>query len=197
MAQFIQSWNRKTALEILVPAFLQNPNMRWLARAEHPEHIQALCEHCIAMSMHSRGALLSDDKKGVLLWYRKSDTQNWKARCINAWLYFKLLCFNVSWKRIPQILWQQIELNAKLPKGNYLYCSVMAVSANNKNLQTTIDLRNALFEISRETGLPIYVQTSVWRNKLLFESQGFKSFDTWCHPSGKYLIWLLKREPHA
>lgn len=194
LVKTINKQNRKNALQILTTAFAKNPNINLVAR--NPSKIKGVCAYCLDSAILKNGAFITADEKGVLLCYPSQAPFSFLQKIQYGFIYLKFLLFSFRLSGLFQTLAQQRHLKEQLPKQNYLYCLILAVDKDRTSLQTTASLRDFLFNKSQQLKLPIYAQTSVRRNNILFQRYGFKNYHTFQQPHADFTIWVLKKEYH-
>lgn len=189
----IQLYNKAIALQILQKAMIENPNLLWMTGA-CKKRLNHLHEFCILLAMSKNGAYLNSDTKGVVLFYREGDAITLIGLLKKIQLYFFFVISVIDVLKIVEMIKLQRLIKRKMPNVPHLYCLIMAVHPEEKSTQTIIQMRDFLFEQSKQQQLPIYIQTSLRRNKILFERYGFECYDTVVNTSANYTLWLLKRD---
>ncbi|WP_299763508.1 hypothetical protein [uncultured Dokdonia sp.] len=189
----IQLYNKNIALQVLQKAMIENPNLLWMT-GTCKKRLNNLYEFCIRLAMSKKGAYLNSDTKGVVLFYREGDGVTLIGLLKKIQLYFFFVVSVIDIFKIIEMMKLQRLIKRKMPNAPYLYCLIMAVHPEEKRTQTIIQMRDFLFEQSKQQQLPIYIQTSLRRNKILFERYGFECFDTVVNTSANYTLWLLKRD---
>ncbi|GGG26590.1 hypothetical protein GCM10011344_29190 [Dokdonia pacifica] len=193
MIYSIQPHNKIIALEVLRKSMIENPNLLWMTGA-CKKRLYNLYSFCIRFAMLYKGAYLHSDTKGVLLFYKRGGRSTLSDVMKKIGVYSFFISSVVDIFKIPRICRLQQLIKKKTPNIPHLYCLIIAVSPEEKSTQTIIQLRDFLFEQSEKQQLPIYIQTSVRRNKILFERYGFECYDSVVNTSGDYTLWLLKRD---
>ncbi len=189
----INPLNKKEALGILLQAFRRNPNITWMARKATRKYIKSICTHCLDLASSRGGAYLSRDRKGVVLVYERGGALDLRQKVYESLLKLRLFFTAIRWFGLGNILAQQREVAQHSPKERHLYCLILAVNKKEHSMNTVVELKDFLFHLSKERGLPIYAQTSLERNQRLFERYGFKTYHTIENKSGKYQLHLLKK----
>lgn len=67
----VNDTNLNIALDIAEEAFISNPSMLWFIKKDHKqrERMRELCRYCINMARERKGAFLSNDLNGIVLYY--------------------------------------------------------------------------------------------------------------------------------
>ncbi|WP_299209130.1 hypothetical protein [uncultured Dokdonia sp.] len=171
----------------------KNPNLLWMTGGS-AKRLCNLYRFCLKLAMLYNGAFLHPNTKGVVLFYKKGVGITIGGLIKKGLLYFFFIFSVIDVFKIVKICKLQRSLKKRAPNEPHLYCLIIAVSPEEKSTQTIIQLRDFLFQQSIELQLPIYIQTSVRRNKILFERYGFECYETVVNTSGDYTLWLLKRD---
>ncbi len=189
----IQPHNMAIALEVLRKAMKENPNLLWMTGGGR-KRLRNLYSFCLKMAILCQGAYLHANTKGVLLFYKRGSKSTFRNGIKKIKLYFFFIISVIDVFKLFKVCKVQALVKEKTPSIPHLYCLIIAVSPEEKSTQTIIELRDFLFEQSKKQQLPIYIQTSVRRNKVLFERYGFECYDMVQNTSGDYTLWLLKRD---
>lgn len=192
MAKQITNTTKDIALHILTNAFLENPNLNWMARKPDHKHIRNICLYCLEQAMIKKGAYISQDNRGVLLAYPNTPLASFRNKCRHMLAYIKLLFRSIRIGRIPKILSLRREIRRITPDKKHLYCLMISNDKDSNRISSIAELKNFLFALSEKMNLPIYVQTSLPRNKRLFERYGFDHYATCVKDYTPFKLWLLK-----
>jgi len=190
MLYTIDKSNKAIAIRIMQKALSSSPNLRWMTGNKRLR-LQNLYRFCLQIAMLYKGAYLNPDMKGVVFFYKRGKQNTWAHKIKSLRLYIIFLLSAVNLSNIFKIYKFQQLIKKYRPKIPHLYCLVLAVDPNDKSTQTVIKLRDYLFEQSQKEQLPIYIQTSLRRNKILFERYGFECYQKL--ENENYSLWLLKR----
>jgi hypothetical protein len=58
------------------------------------------------------------------------------------------------------------------------------------------EIKQEMFRLADETNEPIFVETTVFRIKQLYERAGYYVYDTLDHPYEDLTVWFMRRDPH-
>ena len=61
--------------------------------------------------------------------------------------------------------------------------------------QAVYELKDHLFELSKNQQLPILLETSVPRNRSVYERYGFEVYHTWEDSGNDKALWFMMRKP--
>ena len=118
------------------------------------------------------GVFVDQSGQGIVLFYRSDDKRvvDWKARLM-------LIFFAIGPFRIGRVLKRRKEvqkMRSKFPA--HIYCSFLGVLPESRGTQAIFELRDILFQKSKELQLPVMVETVIIKNKKVYERIGFKTY---------------------
>lgn len=188
----VNDTNLNIALDIAEEAFISNPSMLWFIKKDHKqrERMRELCRYCINMARERKGAFLSNDLNGIVLYYG-NDAK------VSAFRFLKhlirLLNRATGWGKFFQLL--QRQRNVQKMRGNNPHIYVLLLASNHKNGNgTVIEMRDAIYSESERLKLPLFAETASEINKRAYERYGFKTYNEYILPNADTKLWLLRRE---
>ena len=124
-----------------------------------------------------KGVYLSSDRKGAAICYR----YNFKKEGFQDYLYqFRLVVNAIGLTRVFEILRREGYIKSKRPKdGNFLYFWFFGVADDARGSRSAFQLKDEIFKQATEKGLSIYLETSVEKNKRVYERFGFEVYHIW------------------
>lgn len=190
----IDDTDKHIAMDIITHAFRNNPNLLWFMKKDNhtDKRLRVLCEYCLETSMQKKGAFISSDQSGVLLAYKSEPKLPLHSTIIQ---YIKLIHSCIGWSRLPSILYRQYCLAKLKPTEKHLYCLMLAVKNNTHGMSTVLELKNGLYEMSSTQNLAVYAETSLKRNKTIYERFGFITHNAFKMRGADFTTWFLKRNP--
>lgn len=179
-------------VNIIAETFDNNPGVNWLIKSgvSHKKYIRRLAQYAFIKSYLRNGVFLSSNEKGVALFYKF----NYKKFSIRErWYQLKFALTSISLYRLPSVLKREAYRNKMRPaSGEYYYFWFFAVLPNGSG--AGFELKNALFELASKDNLPIYVETTLERNKKIYERAGFTTYHYWEDKEDDIKFWFLKWE---
>ena len=172
-------------IDIISSTFETNPGVNWLIKksGSHKKKIHRLASYAFYKSYLREGAYISSNEKGVALCYR-FNCRVFSIREVIYLLWFAL--FSINPRRIPKVLKRESYRRSKRPEsGNYLYFWFLGVIPDGRG--AVYELRDAIFELAKETNLPIYLETAM-------ERYGFETYHYWEDPAENIKFWFMKWE---
>jgi hypothetical protein len=189
----IDSNHKQRAVDILVSAFTTVPGALWVVKKDKKvtSRIRALCEYCLDTSLQKEGGFISSDDKGVALIFDSRKKQKFISGLLG---YIKLGNHCIGWDRAWSIVVRERTIQQKRPETPHLYFWMLAVEDNTNGVETIIELRDFAYELSRKSDLPICLETTSERNRIMYQRYGFEVYDTWEVENQNLNIWFMKRE---
>jgi hypothetical protein len=76
--------------------------------------------------------------------------------------------------------------------GKYYYFWFLGVLENGN--KAAFELKITVLEKAKKDKLPIYVETSVYRNVIAYQRFGFEVYQEWEDVSNNGVVWFMKKE---
>lgn len=120
----------------------------------------------------NNGVFMDKSQNGIVMFYPTKGKKEacWKARLM-------LIFFAIGPFRIGRVLKRRNEvqkMRSKFP--SHIYCSFLGVLPESRGTQAIFELRDILFQKSKELQLPVMVETVIIKNKKVYERIGFKTY---------------------
>lgn len=188
--------DRNRAIEILYKAYKDNPTFTWVVKPGSPEQFEdrtkQLCGFLFDNILQIGGVYMTSYNDGICMIYNINDKKN----TAYSWYLQIKLAFNViGITRALEIMKRESHIEKLRPKGNYLYFWVLAADPDVKGYQDMAEIRDDTFAMSKNQNLPIYAETTVERNVIMYKRYGFEEYDTWHVPGKDVIVHFMKREP--
>jgi hypothetical protein len=182
-----------SALKILEEAFSLNPTFLWLIGKNRfsVKRLRCLCTYCLKMSLLKRTGYISSDGYGIAV---VSDNEC-KAPFFKALALQLYLVHNcIGWHRIYKAIQRELLMKRILSKAKGFHFLILAVMRGPRGSGTAGELKEAVFEMSRRKGLPVYSETTIAKNKVVYERYGFRVYADCTLPGADFTVWFMKRE---
>lgn len=189
------TWNdRELVTAILSDTFRDNPGVNSMFRKEVDPAVclQRLARYALLKAANRKGAWIASNEKGLIFFF-EADKHPFSFR---EWIHEVFFAFScIGWRRLPQVMRREATRRSFRPADNkYLYCWFLAVL--NEGRGAAYELKNFLFSESRRRNLPIYLETSTVRNKIVYERIGFTAFHEWLDEKEGVRFWSMKWDPN-
>jgi hypothetical protein len=189
----LASGDLPTALKILEGSFGLNPTFLWLIGKKrlNTKRMRCLCTYCIKMSLLKQAGYISSDGHGIAIISDKAS----KAPFLKALALQLSLVHNcIGWHRIHKVMQREMLMRRILSKAEGLHFMILAVVKGPFGNSTAGELKAAVFEMSRMKGLPVYSETTMARNRTVYERYGFRVYTHRTLPGADFTIWFMKRD---
>ena len=185
----------KEIMDIISDSFYANPSVNTVTKAKNDrskrKKIRALAKFAFKTGLRRDGVYISSDGKGVAICYRF----NAKKESIRDYLnQIELVATSIGLQRLPAVFKRENYIKRKrLKSGDYLYFWFFGVEKDGRGKGAAIELKDVIFKEAEKTKLPIYLETSVEKNKRIYERYGFEVYHTWEDKDQDYPLWFMRR----
>ncbi|MDB4335058.1 hypothetical protein OAA06_01730 [bacterium] len=189
--------DKKQVVEIVTESFSNNPSVLSVIKPgsakQEQKRIAGLAEYAFNTAFKRNGVVLSSDRQGVAICYPYHVQKNtFKDYWNQLVLAFKVI--GVS--RILTIMRRDNYVKRQRPKdGRYLYFWFLGVKSDGIGKSAVRELRDSVYKESHLKKLPIYLETSVEKNRVVYERFGFEVYHAWDNTKEGNTIWFMKRDP--
>ena len=186
---------RKQIIDVLTEAFDANPSVNWVIKndAKRKKRIRVLSEYAYKTCKARDGVYLSSNKQGVALCYNYFCK---KEGIADYWNQLILAINAIGLSRIGEVLKRESYIKKHRDnKGDFLYFWFFGVSDKGRGSDAAKTLKDDVFRSADEQQLPIYLETSVAKNKRVYERYGFVNYHTWRVEKQGIELWFMKRPP--
>lgn len=156
-----------------------------------------LAEHMVNKSIKEDALILGKDGLGIAMVFKTNAKENNFWRDIIAEIG---LAIHVTGLRNAfRILRNQQYIKKQRPKkGDYYYAWFWGIVKDDRgpNTQIASDMKNKILEMCDKNGLPLYTETRLRTNVIVYARYGFENFHTWNHPDG-HTMWFLRYIPKS
>ncbi|MFC5192205.1 hypothetical protein ACFPIK_10530 [Algoriphagus aquatilis] len=186
-----QPKDRELVVRVMTTMFANNPAVLSLIAPGKDKRagIQSLAEFAFLKCFRRNGVWISSNEKAVALCYRFNEG-GFSLKEFLLELRFAIRFIRLT--RLPSILAREAYRKKQRPAdGNYYYFWFFAALPDAG--EAAFELKNGIFNLARKSGLPIYTETSVERNRKIYERYGFETYQQWVDPKEEVTFWFLKR----
>ena len=178
------------SVRIIIETFDANPSVNIVIgdKGNRRKKISRLAEYAFIKALNRDGAFLSNNKKGIALCYRS----NYGSSNFKEFLYELRFAFSIPIKKVIQTLKREAYIKKHRYQGKHFYFWFFGVQKDAD--KAGFELKNYLFQLSEKEQLPILLETSVERNKLIYERYGFKVYHVWPDSGDGIALWFMIRE---
>jgi hypothetical protein len=150
-----------------------------------------LATHMVEKAIKKDALIISENGKGIAILFKTSKKEDnfWK----NIPEQFGLLINVTGFKNALNILKTQKYIKQQRPQeGEYLYCWFWGIIADARGADTQVgkEMKDEFYRQAQEYKLPLYAETRMRQNSVVYQRFGFELFNKWAHPSGDTMYFL-------
>lgn len=150
-----------------------------------------LATHMVEKALKKDALIISENQKGIAILFKTSRKDD------NFWTEIPeqlgLLINVTGFRKAMNILKTQKYIKDQRPKeGSYLYCWFWGILADARgaDTQTGKEMKDEFYRQAVEYNLPLYAETRMRQNSIVYQRFGFELFNEWKHPSGDTMYFL-------
>ena len=188
---------KNKGIKIIEEAFDDNPMINFIIKNDHKrkKRISALATYSYNRSARRDGIFFSSDKEGIALCFQFNKKGNLIFDLIDQ---LKLVIKAIGINRALDASKRESYRNSIRPTdGNFLYFWYLGVSKKGIGGTAVKELRDSIFLVSKEKNLPIYLETTILKNKIVYERYGFETYHEWNVPNTEITMWFMRRTPKS
>jgi hypothetical protein len=185
--------DRKKVVRIICESFDKNPHINYLVKNDNKRssRMTALAEYAFELGIRRDGIWLTDDDLGVVIIYQNSKVRMNYYEC---WLQFCLIFKTFSVPRALKVNKLESMINKNRAAGiDFLYVWFFGVANEGLGTNDGRDLMNYVFNLSYNLKLPVYVETTIKRNNIIFKRFGFEDYKVLKTGIEDLTFWYMKR----
>ena len=163
--------------KLITERFLNNPRMCLLfdkSKNNFYNKVFNLVNYCFLIAIKQRGVYITNNKKAIVLFYEQEKLKKSLDDYIN---FFKVIK-NIPFFKLINVLKNEKEVNKhKLKAKNYIYVWFIAQDKEYKKIDSLIEINNVLFDLAKNSKLPVIFETSDTRLLHLYKRAGFEIYN--------------------
>ncbi|MDT0644429.1 hypothetical protein RM553_16440 [Zunongwangia sp. F363] len=150
-----------------------------------------LATYMVEKAIEKDALIISENRKGIAILFKTSRKEEsfWK----DLWQEIGLVWNVTGVKNAYKILKNQNYIKKQRPqKGQYLYCWFWGILPDSRGADTQVgkSMKDEFYRQAREYQIPLYAETRIRKNAVVYQRFGFELFHTWQHPSGDTMYFL-------
>lgn len=181
-------------VDIISESFPNNPSVLSVIKndSKEPQRMRSLAKFVFRTALRKDGIYISTDQTGVAVCYRFNGH---KETFTDYWNQVKLAFSAIGIERIFKVLKRDKYVKKKRPKsGDFMYFWFFGVSDEGKGRGAAYELKEAVLAEAKKHNLPIYLETSIAKNKRVYERYGFEVYHTWDYKSEGITLWFMRSQ---
>ena len=179
--------------KIISITFAKNPGVNWLLRkgGDRNKKIGRLANWVFIKAFLRSGIFISSNEKGLAVCYKFNNN---KFSIIEIYYQLRFVFTSINLSRLVKVLRREsYRKNIRPKSGEYLYFWFFGVLPGGE--KAGFELKDAIFDKAKEVNLPVYLETAVKRNKIIYERYGFKTYHYWLDEKEDIEFWFMKWKP--
>ncbi len=185
--------DKEKVIKIICEAFDKNPHINAIIKNDKKriKRMAALAEYAFEFGLRRNGVCLTDDSLGVVIIF-----QNNKMK-MNLYEYWLQLCLIFKSFALSRAFWVS-KLESLIKKNrasntDFLYLWFLGVANDRLGSNNARELMKYAFRLSHDKNLPIYAETSLKRNNVIFKRFGFEDYNKLKTGYSDLTMWFMKR----
>ena len=178
--------HKQTALALLNETLVDNRSVLFSigTKGFFRFKVSIIAKLLFSEASNNSGVYIDSKSEGIILFFSSNNKQSANTAILFCAALFAIGPFRLYrvWKRK-----KEVELFHSQWK-DYIHCSYLAVRKSARGHGAIFELRDRLFQFQQEKQLPILVETTIEKNKRVYERIGFKvheerivaGFKTYC-----------------
>lgn len=187
--------DRLFVIDIISAAFNTNPSVNWVVKNDHKrkKRIRELARYSFHTALRRKGAYISSSENGIALCYRP----NYRKETFPDYLsQLRLAVLSIGIFRILSVMKREQYTKTIRPRnGNYYYFWFYGVKPGMHDTGDARELMEEIFKMADHEHLPIYLETSVEKNRRVYTRYGFELYHTWYVKAKKLNLYFMRRSP--
>lgn len=174
------------ALEILKETLVDNRSVLFSvgSRGFYRFKVWLVAHFLYSEASRNKGVFIDSKNEGIICFFEAKE-----KRSASFIIELGLIVFGIGPLRILRVWLRKKEVQRFHSQyENYIHCSYLAVRKSARGQGSIFELRNALFQFQQEKQLPILIETTIEKNKRVYERIGFRvheervvsGFKTYC-----------------
>lgn len=185
--------DKEKVVRIICESFDKNPHINYIIKNDdkRSKRIAILAEYAFELGMRRNGVTLTDDELGVAIIYRNNFVKmNLYEYSLQAGLALKTFSLLRALK--VNKLESLVKKNRET-KVDFLYLWFFGVADEGLGTNDGRDLMKYIFKLSFDLKLPIYLETTLKRNNIIYKRFGFEDYKVLNTGIGDLTFWYMVR----
>lgn len=160
------------------------------------KRFEYLATHMVEKAIAKDALIISENRKGIAILFRTNKKDDNFLKDIKTQIGLVLNVTGI--KNAFKIVKTQSYIQKKRPqKGDYLYCWFWGILEGSRGADTQVgkEMKDEFYRQAREYQIPLYAETRMRKNSLVYQRFGFELFHEWQHPSGDTMYFLRYNPP--
>ena len=185
--------DKDKVVKIICESFDKNPHINVIIKNDRnrSKRMITMAEYAFEIGYRRNGVILTEDELGVVIIFPNNKM---KKNLYEYWLQFCLIFKSITLFRTFKVskLESVIKKN-RASNADYLYLWFFGVANDALGSNNARELMKYVFQLSSEKKLPIYMETSIKRNNIIYKRFGFKDYNKLNTGFNDLTMWYMKR----
>ena len=155
-----------------------------------------LATHMVEKAIEKDALIVSENRMGIAILFKTSKKDDNFLKDIRSQIGLVLNVTGI--KNASRIDKNQNYIKKQRPQhGEYLYCWFWGILAESRGADTQVgkEMKDEFYRQAKEYQVPLYAETRMRKNALVYQRFGFELFHEWQHPSGDTMYFLRYNPP--
>jgi len=160
------------------------------------KRFEYLATHMVEKAIEKDALIVSDNRMGIAILFKTSKKDDNFLKDIRSQIGLVLNVTGI--KNAYRIVKNQNYIKKQRPQnGEYLYCWFWGILAESRGADTQVgkEMKDEFYRQAKEYQVPLYAETRMRKNALVYQRFGFELFHEWQHPSGDTMYFLRYNPP--
>ena len=159
--------------------------------SKRDQRFHYLATHMVDKALKKDALIISENQKGFAILFKtsKNDDNFWQELPEQLGLVWNVTGITKALK----ILKTQKYIKSQRPQeGEYLYCWFWGILEGSRGADKQVgkEMKDEFYRQANLYNIPLYAETRMRQNSLVYQRFGFELFNTWEHPSGDTMYFL-------
>ncbi|SKB66241.1 hypothetical protein SAMN05660776_2354 [Salegentibacter holothuriorum] len=160
------------------------------------KRFEYLATHMVEKAIEKDALIISENRMGIAILFKTSKKDDNFLKDIRSQIGLVLNVTGI--KNAYRIVKNQNYIKKQRPQtGEYLYCWFWGILAESRGADTQVgkEMKDEFYRQAKEYQVPLYAETRMRKNALVYQRFGFELFHEWQHPSGDTMYFLRYNPP--
>ncbi|MBZ9630739.1 hypothetical protein LB465_08105 [Salegentibacter sp. LM13S] len=160
------------------------------------KRFEYLATHMVEKAIEKDALIISENRMGIAILFKTSKKEDNFLKDI--WTQIGLVLNVTGIKNAYRIVKNQNYIKKQRPQNSeYLYCWFWGILAESRGADTQVgkEMKDEFYRQATEYQIPLYAETRMRKNALVYQRFGFELFHEWQHPSGDTMYFLRYNPP--
>ena len=187
------NYEKHKVVKILTTAFHNNPTMLFMIRdtSKKNYYIKKIAEYAFEFAFRRNGVYISDSGEGVAICYKYNFM---KKDLLDFFFQLKLVLKAFKIKRLFSIMRHTTRIeNTRPASGRFFYFWFFAADPKEQPKTSARELAYNIMRMAKNKKMAIYAETTLIKNKNVYERFGFEVYRKWFNPESGFNVWFMRK----